>query len=151
MKKIFIIIAVLAVLFTATSCGTGLHNGTEMAIGSIEVTGLPKSMEGKTVEFKGFWGAGCTEVVAKENQTITDGKVTLEFDPPTIQFGPTLGFKIKPIDADGGWDWSIATSLRLGGPDVDNAQIANTWTGPVDAKKIVGAVQEDNSVKWTVE
>jgi predicted small lipoprotein YifL len=27
MKKIFIIIAVLAVLFTATSCGTGLHNG----------------------------------------------------------------------------------------------------------------------------
>ena len=150
MKKIFIIIAVLAVLFTATSCGTGLHNGTQMAIGSIEVTGLPKSMEGKTVEFMGFWDGG-TAAAAKESQKITDGKVTLEFDPPTIQSAPTLAFKIKPIAADGDWAWAIGTSLRLGGEDVGNIQVANTWTGPVDVKKIVGVVQEDNSVKWTVE
>lgn len=150
MKKILIVIAALAVLIGATSCGTALHNGTQMAVGSIEVTGLPASMEGKTVEFMGFWDGG-SSASAKENQTIVDGKVTLVFDPPTVQEAPVLAFKVKPIAAHGDWLWAIGDKLRLGGDDVGNANVNNTWTGPLVIKKIVGKVNSDNSVTWTVE
>lgn len=58
MKKILTILVMTATLFLATSCGSALHDGADMAIGSITVSDLPESMEGKTVEFMGFWNGG---------------------------------------------------------------------------------------------
>lgn len=149
MKKILIVLAAVAAVFAVTSCDTAMHDGTQMYVEKIIVTGLPTTMEGKTVELMGFWGGG-TE--AKSDLVkIVGGEVTLTLTSGQIQSAPNPEFKIKPIDTDGGWDWSIGEKLRLGGSDVGNAKVDNTWTGPVTPKTIKGTVNDDNTVTWKVE
>ncbi len=148
MKKMLYVLAAAVALFAIAGCSTGMHDGTQMYIEKVVVTGLPASMEGKTVELMGFWNGGTPATT--DQKKITSGSVTLTLATGQIQSGPSIEFKIKPIDPDGGWDWSIGTKLRLGGNDVDNAKVDNTWTGPASPKMIKGVVNSDNTVTWSV-
>jgi len=121
---------------------------TNMAIGKITLANLPASMNGKTVEFMGFWGDGAAATAP--NAVVTNGIVTLTFADPSVQSGENLEFKIKPIAADGDWDWAVGNACRLGGADVGNAAITNTKTGPSVVKTIGGIVNADNTVTWFV-
>ncbi|MFQ3547903.1 MAG: hypothetical protein SNJ56_06145 [Termitinemataceae bacterium] len=147
-KRLYVLVAALALLAVA-GCSTGMHDGTSMYIEKIVVTGLPVSMEGRTVELQGFWNGG--NPATSDKVKIVNGQVTLTLATGMIQSAPTLEFKVKPQDTDGGWDWAIGEKLRLGGSDVGNAKVSNTWTGPAAPKTIKGVVNSDNTVTWTVE
>ena len=150
MKKILYVLAAALALFAIAGCTTGMHDGTQMNVSKVVITNLPASMEGKTVELQGFWGTGSTAATS-DQQKIVNGEVTLTLTSGQVQSAPKLEFKVKPIDADGGWDWSIGEKLRLGGSDVGNASVNNTWTGPVIEKMIKGVVNSDNTVTWAIE
>ncbi|WP_304226431.1 hypothetical protein [Gracilinema caldarium] len=150
MKRILAILAVVAAIFAVSSCDTAMHDGTSMYIEKIIVTNLPASMNNRTVELMGFWNGGSSATT--DQQKIDNGTVTLTLTSGQLQSAPNPEFKIKPIDIDGGWNWAIGAKLRLGGDDVSNATIANTWTGPSTPKTIKGVVQSDGvTVTWTVE
>lgn len=148
MKKMLYVLAAAVALFAIAGCSTGMHDGTSMYITKVVVSNLPLSYEGKTVELMGFWNGGTSATT--DQQKIVSGSVTLTLQSGQIQSGPSIEFKIKPLPADGDWDWAIGEKLRLGGNDVANAKVYNTWTGPAIQKMIKGVVNSDNSVTWSV-
>lgn len=121
----------------------------KMAISEVIVVGLPAATypDGTVIEFKGFFNA---DTVAALNGTVSEGKVTLSFPKPVVLAEANPTFKLKPAD-NHDWSNSIGMTLRLGGPDNDAATFQNTCTGVSEISKIVGQVQDDNSVTWSVD
>ncbi len=139
MKKILAILATMAILFSVAGCSNAMHDGTQMAIGSIEVTGLPASYEGLNLTIRGNafgWTAS-----GNPGGIVTGGKVTITLPVASITSDPIVEFKLAK---DTTWDNELGAA---GG----NAKLDNTWTGPALIKKIVGTYSSGIIATWKFE
>ncbi len=75
MKKILIVLAVLAVVFGVTACGDSMHNGTEVYITGVRVENISAFYEGKTLYVHEGWMPGNTWDAATPNQGVVAGGV----------------------------------------------------------------------------
>lgn len=150
MKKICLILLTVALLFGLTSCGTEMFNGTQMKIVSISLSGVPAQYEGTSFTLLGgdSWSGGNGGDFVATDSVVTNGKLEFTITGGGEVSAPTVNFKLRPGDD---WDNAIGDALRLGGPDVGNAKISNTWTGPLVDFKVIGTVNTDNTVTWSTE
>lgn len=127
MKKIFIIIAVLAVLFTATSCGTGLHDGTQVYITGVKVINIPASYNGKTLYVHEGWMPGNTWDDATPNQAVcAGGELEVTFGTPAIVTDADFGVQVIAHH----WSDKVVEGLD---PNVTNPYDSGTYVVEVDA------------------
>lgn len=149
--------AVLVLALILTGCGHAFHNGSEMAISKIEITGLPSTYTGVDLVFS-FEGGGGNGKWVHDNPTLfasdtykatvaADGTWTKTLSPVLIHTGATLRFLL----VDEGPNWDIY-QLDKGhsGRKAGDVILDNTWTGAGSPKTLVGRVKGID-VDWAFE
>ena len=155
MKKILYILATAVALFAIAGCSTGMHDGTQMYVTTVTITGLNNytgySYEGKTLILNGpFNGWSVWTTAAAPDAVVTDGSATFTIN--AIISDPEFEFLIAPRtpggtgDYDCDWDYKIG--VNVGG---DNVKLDNKWTGPVTEQKIKGTMTSNGDVSWDYE
>ncbi len=145
------------VILTLSSCGNALHNGTEMVVSKVTLTGLPTDpyTEGLEMLFSydlgnDVWLHG-DEVLREETQyrgTVTaDGSIIFTFSPALIILTPTLDFLIREYPNFD--DWSKKVSGKIKDMQYANVIFDNTWAGSTVIYEIEGVVTGDD-VAWEI-
>ncbi|QEN03979.1 hypothetical protein EW093_04440 [Thiospirochaeta perfilievii] len=153
-KKIKLAALLALVVFTLMGCDNALHNGTEMAISKVTVTGLPSDTypEGKEMVFS-YNRSSTDDDWIHDDDLFTDpyysgtvnaeGTLTFNFSPALELTTPKLVFLI--IDPDKTWAIKIASNHSLDGGS--NVELDNTWAGALNPEEVEGVVDGD-SVNW---
>jgi hypothetical protein len=145
-------LAILAALAFA-GCGSALHNGTEMDVTSVMVTGLPANpyAVGQVMVFSYNKGTSwvhddATEFASARFRAAVSatGTLTYSFSPPLQITTPTLVFLL--IDPNKGWNTFQLDKKHSGGKGGD-ATLDSTWGGAINPVTITGTVSGD-SVTW---
>ncbi len=148
-------VLVLFVSLLLAGCTSAFHNGTEMAIGSVKVTGLPANPYANQVMVFSYnlgsqWIHDNATLFADTKYratTTADGSLTFTFTPPLEITTPTLTFLL--INPDKGWD-TFQVDKKHSGKKGGDASLDNQWTGASNPLTIVGQVSGDD-VAWTFE
>ncbi len=151
-------VLILALAAVLSGCGSVLHNGTEMAIEQVKVTGLPASpyATGTILVFSykqanGVWIHD--DPVAKTDvryraSVAADGSVTFSFGgTPLTIVTPTLTFLI--IDTLPNWA-TFKIDLKHSGKSGGDVSLDNTWAGAASPERVLGVVSGD-AVDWDYE
>jgi hypothetical protein len=147
-------IALLVGAFLLASCGNALHNGTEMGISTVTLTGLPAIYEGKVMVFSyddgSQWVHDDTDPGGRwedpyYHATVAGGNLTFTFAPPLEITTPVLKFLL--IDYPGkNWD-SIKIDKKHSGMSGGDVELDSTWGGIGSPEDILGVVIGDD-VEW---
>ncbi|HUX42150.1 MAG TPA: hypothetical protein VMV83_13370 [Rectinemataceae bacterium] len=159
-KRLGRIAGMLALAFLAAlalgGCGNILHNGTEMDLAKLTVTGLPANpfAEGQTMIFSYDTGNGWIHdsgtLFADPTYAakVTNGSLTYTFNPPLVIKTPVLQFLF--IDPGKNWQtlqldnsWGAAAAFN-------NVNFTNIWKGASDPVTITGTVS-GASLTWTLQ
>lgn len=161
MKNIIkITVLLLVTLSLFVSCGNDLHNGTQMNVTSVTVTGLPTNTytDGAAYVFSfkmndGNWvhdTASWSDAKYRANVVVQDGTGSLTFTfggSPIVITGPQLQFLI--IDYPGKtWD-SCKITDKIEGKSGNDVKLDNTWTGAANPVTVTGVVSGVD-VEWTI-
>lgn len=146
----------LLLLGALISCGNVLHNGTEMYLKSIEVTGLPTSIyNGTKMVFSYDTGGGWIHdkysefESGKYSATVdANGRWFLEFDGLGEKI-TTASVTFLIVDQGKNWD-TTKIDKKHSGKGGGDVILDNTWGGAGAPAKFKGVVNGDN-VEWTVE
>lgn len=142
----------LALLLGALmGCGNAFHNGTQMNLSSVSVTGLPASIySGTEMVFSYDTGGGWIHdkpalFTSGEYSAVVDanGDWTVTFSPPLVVTTAQLTFLL--VDAGKNWD-TYKVDKKHSGKSGGDVIIDNPWT----SASIKGVVNGD-TVDWTVE
>ncbi|MBN2616703.1 MAG: hypothetical protein JXR64_00175 [Spirochaetales bacterium] len=150
-KKAILTILIITLL-GLSSCSNELHNGTEMVVSQVTVTGLPSSTypEGQQMVLSHYDGT----VWGHDGDRFTDstfiGTVTAE-GTLTYNFSPALEittpeFSFLLIDPDKTWD-SLKIDTKHSGLSGGDIELENLWTGSLNPVVVEGVVDGD-SVTW---
>ncbi|TAH55642.1 MAG: hypothetical protein EWM51_01670 [Treponema sp.] len=158
MKKILTILAAAAAIFGAASCSTGtMHDAEVMLVEKVVVEGLTE-LVGQEMVISGNWilgkdgtstwvhGLGDSSKIAAGAIGTVDVDGRVEFKTNQLTSESTLEFLGKVNEA--GW----VSTKRFGEKAYadDNAKIPNAFSGPLVPKTILGRVQQDKSIEWSV-
>lgn len=147
--KLLISFIVSLLLF---SCGNTLHNGTEMTISQVTLTGLPTSVYAEGQEMVFSYNDGVTWVHDDDRfedatyiSTVdANGDITYSFDPVLEITTPELVFLL--IDPDKNWD-QLQIDSSHSGKKWGDVSLDNQWTGTLNPLVIEGVVNGD-SIDW---
>jgi hypothetical protein len=143
----------LCAVLLFTSCGNFLHNGTEMAITEVSITGLPAVYDGKTMVFSyndgSQWIHDDTDPGGRWEDpyyqaTVAGGVLTFNFTPPLEITTPDLTYLI--IDTGKNWD-NLKIDKKHSGKSGGDVVLESTWGGIGSPETIVGSVSGDD-VNW---
>jgi len=153
--RLFLTLAALAGVLL-TGCTHAFHNGTEMALGTVTVTGLPTNpyAPGQVLVFSYNTGSSWIHDDAalfadsKYRATVaSDGSVTFTFSPALTITTATLTFLL--IDPSKGWD-VYQIDKKHSGKKGGDASVDNLWTGASTPQTLVGTVSGDD-VTWAFQ
>lgn len=163
MKKILYVLALVAVLFGATACSGTLHDAEVMLVDKVVVQGLTK-LAGVEMAISGnfipnaagevnpdnwFHGEGDKSVLHPGAVAVVGGDGTIEFKLGVVTSEAQLKFLGKANEPG----WVEATrfgAFAYRAPFGSDAVVANSFTGSLTPKTILGVVQADESIVWTV-
>jgi hypothetical protein len=146
----------LILLITALiGCGHVFHNGTEMAVSSVEVSGLPVSLyKDVTMVFSYDTGGGWIHDIPTEfnsgnysAKVDANGNWKVTFSSPLIVKTASLTFLL--IDKDKNWN-TYKVDKKHSGKSGGDVMLDNTWAGAANPVQIKGVVNGDD-VEWTLE
>lgn len=145
----------ILLLAALSGCGSAFHNGTEMAVSSVTITGLPTGIyAGREMVFSYNTGGGWIHdkpaefTSGKFAGTVTaTGDWTLTFNPPLQVVTATVDFLL--IDSGKNWD-TYKIDKKHSGKSGGDVVLDNTWAGAANPAAFKGVVNGDN-VEWTVE
>lgn len=150
----------LAMAFSAAlalgGCGNILHNGTEMDLAKITITGLPANpfAEGQTMVFSYDTGngwihdSGTLFASPTYSANVTNGSLTYSFNPPLVIQTPVLQFLL--IDPGKNWQTLQLDNAWGAAAAFNNVQFTNIWKGSGDPVTVLGAVS-GTSLTWTLQ
>jgi len=153
------IAGLLALVALIAGCGNALHNGTEMDVSSVVVTGLPTATypPGTAMVFSycmnvssDLWVHSTTTDFTNAKYTASvaaNGSLTYTFSPPVIITDPILKFLL--IDPGTNWS-SMKIDKKVGGKNGGDVILDNNWGGVANPVTVKGVVSGDN-VTWTIE
>ncbi|HZK20623.1 MAG TPA: hypothetical protein VFC68_07860 [Treponemataceae bacterium] len=154
MKKIHKLCAlalVCALFIGVSSCGNDLHNGTEMTISKVEITGLPTDVYANVdmmfsyIMPSGDWVHDTPGAQAANTATVNaTGTYELNFSPALEFQQAQLQFLL--IDTATDWD-NKKIDTKHSGKDGGDVTLANMWSG-IEEKTVLGVVDGDN-VNWS--
>ncbi|MBN1242726.1 MAG: hypothetical protein JXA15_08470 [Spirochaetales bacterium] len=160
MKHTTIFAALLLVAVAVLSgCGSVLHNGTEMAIERVTLTGLPSAVyaEGQEMVFSYNMGdagwihddanAALFAMPKYRASVAADGSLVFNFGSPIEIVTPTLTFLL--IDPDKTWA-TLKIDLKHSGKSGGDVVLDNTWAGAAAPERVLGVVSGDD-VAWDYE
>ncbi len=149
-----LLVAAIAVL---SGCGSALHNGTEMAIERVTLTGLPSAVyaEGQEMVFSYNMGddgwihddATLFAMPKYRASVAADGSLVFNFGTPIEIVTPTLKFLL--IDPAKTWA-TLKIDLKHSGKSGGDVELDNTWAGAAAPERILGVVSGDD-VAWDYE
>ena len=145
----------ILLLATLISCGNTFHNGTEMTVSKISVTGLPASIyAGRSMVFSYDTGGGWIHDKpalfdsGTYSSVVTEsGDWTVTFSPPLVVTTASISFLL--IDSGKNWD-TYKIDKKHSGKGGGDVVIDNTWGGLISPTSFNGVVNGDNVV-WTIE
>jgi hypothetical protein len=153
----FIATLLLAAVAVLSGCGSVLHNGTEMAVERITLTGLPSAVyaEGQEMVFSfkqtdGVWihDDATAFALAKYRASVAaDGSLVYNFGTPLQIVTPTLSFLL--IDPSKTWA-TLKIDTKHSGKSGGDVVLDNTWAGAASPVRILGVVSGD-AVDWDYE
>ncbi len=142
-----------------SGCGTAFHNGTEMALSKVVLTGLPVNpyTPGTVMVFSyanvtgdGKWihdtPANLTDP-KWQSIVASDGSLTFNFTPPLQITTGTLKFLL--IDPETKWS-TFQIDKKHSGKKGGDAELDNQWSGSVNPVTLTGKVSGDD-VTWAFE
>ncbi|WP_304224801.1 hypothetical protein [Gracilinema caldarium] len=155
MKKILYVLAAAVALFAIAGCSTGMHDGTQMNVTTVTITGLDSytgyTYEGKTLVINGpFNGWSAWTTAACPSAVVSNGSATFTINE--IISDPQFEFLIAPrtpeSTGDYDCDWAYKIGVKVNG---DNVKMDNKWTGPVTEQKIKGTMSANGDISWDYE
>ncbi len=151
-KKIKLAALFALVIFALSSCDNALHNGTEMIISQVVLTGLPENPYAEGQEMIFSYNDGTKWVhddIANADDIFistvdADGTLTFTFPDNLLITTPVLQFIL--IDPDTQWDSFQIDTKHSGGKGGD-VELDNKWSGSSNPQVIEGTVDGDD-VTW---
>ncbi len=143
----------LLMALALTGCGSAFHNGTEMTISSVKITGLPANpyAPGQNMVFSYNMGSKWVhdDATLFDGGTYTasvaaDGSLTYNFSPALVITTPTLTFLM--IDPAKGWN-TYQIDKKHSGKKGGDGSVENLWSAGLT---LTGKVSGDD-VTWTLE
>ena len=148
-----LVLAALALV----GCGSAFHNGTEMVIKSITVTGLPANpfAPGQQLAFSyqdggGNWTHGTTSLMKDPEYMSTvsaNGTWSHTFPTPLLITTGQLTFLL--IDPTENWGEFQVDNRVVTGTSYNNVVMPNNWQ--TSGVNIVGQVYNGTYVKWSYQ
>ena len=145
---------VLMIALTMTGCTSAFHNGTQMTVSSIQVTGLPSGVyaAGQRMAFSfndgnGNWIHGTPALLSDPKWSAlvaADGSWTLNFSPNLVVTSGQLQFLL--IDPTTNWN-TLKVDKKVSGKSGGDVYLDNTWGSGV---VITGVVVGDD-VTWSIQ
>lgn len=149
--------AALLLVAVLAGCGSALHNGTEMAVERVTLTGLPSAVyaEGQVMVFSYNMGdsgwihddATLFAMPKYRGTVAADGSLVINFGTPIQIVTPVLEFLL--IDPAKTWA-TLKIDLKHSGKNGGNVTLDNTWAGAASPERILGVVSGDD-VDWDYE
>lgn len=154
-KKIKLAALFALVIFTLSSCDNAMHNGTEMLVSKVVLTGLPTNpySDGQEMIFSYNNGSSWAHDDISNVDPIfirevdADGTLTYTFTEPLVITTPELVFLL--IDPAKQWDTMQIDTKHSGGKG-GNAELANKWSGSLNPQIVEGTVEGDD-VTWVYQ
>ena len=154
-KKIKLAALFALVIFALSSCDNSMHNGTEMLISEVVLSGLPDDPYAVGQEMIFSYNDGTkwvhddlTDYDAKFLSTVdADGTITFTFTENLMITTPVLQFIL--IDPDTQWDSFQIDTKHSGGKGGD-VELDNKWSGSSSPQIIEGTV-DGESITWVYQ
>ena len=151
--KIGVMLVLVGVLLAG--CSNVFHNGTEMTVTQVKVTGVPANPYTSTVKMVFSYDTGSGWIHDAANKAkfdsamyqasrAADGILTYTFSPALVITTPTLKFLL--IDTATGWG-TFQLDKKHSGKKGGDATLDNNWSA---GQKILGVVSGDD-VTWSYE
>lgn len=141
----------------AAGCTNAFHNGTQMTVGSVKVTGLPANpyAPGQQMVFSynmgSYWVHDKPALLSDTKyiaSVAADGSLTYTFNPPLVITTPTLTFLLINAGATQLWG-TFQVDKKHSGKKGGDASLENLWSGAT-SQTILGKVSGDD-VTWSYQ
>lgn len=151
--------ACLLLLLSTTGCTNVLHNGTQMVVQSVTVTGLPSNPFAPGTQLAFSYNINNTNVWVHDtvanltnsqwmSTVAANGSWTHTFTTPLVITSSQLTFLL--IDPTQNWSVYQVDNRIISGTSYNNVVLNNTWGGSSSPVSIVGTVK-GNDVTWTIQ